>query len=109
MYVKTAILMAWLVGSYLGLVWGARVWWQAVPLAISLALVGAIAGEFVSSQVGLGYVILTAQGNFQITRVFAAVVLLGALGTALFYLILLAERLVVPWHVSLRGGHGSGH
>lgn len=80
-----------------------------LKVAISLALVGAIAGEFVSSQVGLGYVILTAQGNFQITRVFAAVVLLGALGTALFYLILLAERLVVPWHVSLRGGHRGGH
>ncbi len=38
MYVKTAILMTWLVGSYVGLVWGATVWWQVVPLAISLAL-----------------------------------------------------------------------
>ena len=38
MYVKTAILMAWLVGSYVGLVWGATAWWQAVPLAMSLAL-----------------------------------------------------------------------
>ena len=35
MYLKTAILMAWLVGSYVGLVWGARVWWEAVPLAMS--------------------------------------------------------------------------
>ena len=38
MYLKTAILMTWLVGSYVGLVWGATVWWQVVPLAISLAL-----------------------------------------------------------------------
>ena len=38
MYLKTAILMIWLVGSYLALVWGATVWWQVVPLAISLAL-----------------------------------------------------------------------
>jgi NitT/TauT family transport system permease protein len=74
-----------------------------MKVAISLALVGAIAGEFVASQVGLGYAILTAQGMFQTTRVFAAIVLLGVLGTVLFYLVNLVERWVVPWHVSQRG------
>jgi NitT/TauT family transport system permease protein len=73
-----------------------------MKVAISLALVGAIAGEFVASQVGLGYVILTAQGMFNTTRVFAAIVLLGVLGTALFYLLVLIERFVIPWHVSHR-------
>jgi linoleoyl-CoA desaturase len=38
LYLKTTILMTWLVGSYVGLVWLAAAWWQAVPLAISLAL-----------------------------------------------------------------------
>lgn len=76
-----------------------------MKVAISLALVGAIAGEFVASQVGLGYVILTAQGMFQIPRVFAAIVLLGILGTILFYLVGIAERILVPWHVSQRGGN----
>jgi NitT/TauT family transport system permease protein len=79
-----------------------------MKVAISLALVGAIAGEFVASNVGLGYVILTAQGMMQTTRVFAAIVLLGVLGTALFYLVSLVERFSVPWHVSQRGGAG-GH
>jgi len=79
-----------------------------MKVAISLALVGAIAGEFVASNVGLGYVILTAQGMMQTTRVFAAIVLLGVLGTALFYLVSLAERFAVPWHVSLRGA-AAGH
>lgn len=80
-----------------------------MKVAISLALVGAIAGEFVASQVGLGYVIMTAQGMFQTTRVFAAIVLLGVIGTILFYMINVLERLVIPWHVSQRGGHGGGH
>ncbi len=80
-----------------------------MKVAISLALVGAIAGEFVASQVGLGYVILTAQGMFQITRVFAAIVLLGIMGTVLFYLIVFAERFVIPWHVSHRTTAGGGH
>lgn len=79
-----------------------------MKVAISLALVGAIAGEFVASQAGLGYVILTAQGMFQTTRVFAAIVLLGVLGTILFYLVSLVERLAVPWHVSQRGGAHTG-
>lgn len=71
-------------------------------VAISLALVGAIAGEFVASQAGLGYVILAAQGSFQTSRVFAAIVLLGILGTILFYIVEITERFVCPWHVSHR-------
>jgi NitT/TauT family transport system permease protein len=80
-----------------------------MKVAISLALVGAIAGEFVASQVGLGYAILTAQGMFQTTRVFAAIVLLGVLGTVLFYLVNLIERWVVPWHVSQRSAGAAAH
>ena len=38
MYAKTIFLLVWLGASYAGLVWGATSWWQAVPLAISLAL-----------------------------------------------------------------------
>jgi NitT/TauT family transport system permease protein len=40
--------------------------------------------------------------------VFAAIVLLGVLGTVLFYLVNLVERWVVPWHVSQRGA-GAAH
>jgi NitT/TauT family transport system permease protein len=78
---------------------------SGMNVAMSLALVGAIAGEFVASQAGLGYVILAAQGNFETTRVFAAIVLLGILGTLLFFIVDLVERLACPWHVSHRERH----
>jgi NitT/TauT family transport system permease protein len=78
---------------------------SGMKVAISLALVGAIAGEFVASQAGLGYVILSAQGSFQTTRVFAAVVLLGIIGTILFFAVDLTDRFVCPWHVSHRARH----
>jgi NitT/TauT family transport system permease protein len=78
---------------------------SGMKVAVSLALVGAIAGEFVASQAGLGYVILAAQGNFETTRVFAAIVLLGILGTILFFIVDFIERLVCPWHVSHRTKH----
>ena len=75
---------------------------SGMKVAISLALVGAVAGEFIASQSGLGYVILTAQGMFFTARVFAAILVLGLMGTILFYLVDLAEHLVCPWHVSHR-------
>jgi NitT/TauT family transport system permease protein len=71
-----------------------------MKVAIGLALVGAIVGEFVSSQRGLGYVILSAQGMFDTARVFAAILVLAVMGVALFWLIAWLERFAIPWHAS---------
>tara|TARA_R110000787_G_scaffold12166_4_gene39637 strand:- start:145 stop:942 length:798 start_codon:yes stop_codon:yes gene_type:complete len=79
-----------------------------MKVGISLALIGTIVGEFVGSNKGLGFVIIQAQGQFEIARQFAAIALLAVLGTILFYLVELAERYCVPWHVSQRGS-GNGH
>jgi NitT/TauT family transport system permease protein len=73
-----------------------------MKVAISLALVGGIVGEFVAGASGLGQLILVAQGQFATPRVFVSLVVLGMMGIALFYLIDLAERLMLPWHVSQR-------
>jgi NitT/TauT family transport system permease protein len=73
-----------------------------MKVAISLALVGAIVGEFVSSNRGLGYVILSAQGMFDTPRVFAAIMILAVESVLLFYAIVSIERLVLPWHASQR-------
>jgi len=75
---------------------------SGMKVGISFALVGAIVGEFVAGSTGLGYVILIAQGNFDTPRVFAALLLLGLIGTVLFYAVDLAESLCLPWHVSQR-------
>jgi NitT/TauT family transport system permease protein len=79
-----------------------------MKVAIGLALVGAIVGEFVSSQRGLGYVILSAQGMFDTARVFAAILVLAVMGVALFWLIALLERFAIPWHASQKE-HVSTH
>jgi NitT/TauT family transport system permease protein len=68
-----------------------------MKVAISLALVGAIVGEFVSSQSGLGYVIMTAQGTFDTVRVFAALFVLAFIGLALFGALAWLERRATPW------------
>lgn len=74
-----------------------------MKVGISLALVGAIVGEFIAGDSGLGRVLLVAQSSFDTPRLFAALVLLGVLGTLLFKIVDWIETLVIPWHVSHRG------
>lgn len=78
-----------------------------MKVGIAFALVGAIVGEFVAGQVGLGAMIMQAQGSFDSARAFAAIILLAVMGTVLFYLVELVERLCLPWHTSQRGQKGS--
>jgi NitT/TauT family transport system permease protein len=80
-----------------------------MKVGISLALVGTIVGEFVAAQRGLGYVIMSAQGAFDTTRVFAALLILAVVGTVLFYALEALERAALPWHVSRRAMQGGGH
>lgn len=76
-------------------------------VGISFALIGAIVGEFVAGEKGLGYVILTSQAAFNTTRAFSALVLLGVIGTIMFFLVELAERLLLPWQISQRGNNSA--
>jgi NitT/TauT family transport system permease protein len=75
---------------------------SGMKVAVSLALVGVIVGEFVAAQEGLGYIILIFQGVFNTTGVFAAIFTLAFLGTVLFYLLEWLEHWLLPWHVSQR-------
>ena len=71
-------------------------------MAAVLAVIGAVVAEFVGSDKGLGYVILVASSNFNITRQFSAIFLLSLLGMIFFWAIELIERRIIPWHVSVR-------
>jgi NitT/TauT family transport system permease protein len=59
--------------------------------------VGAIVGEFVASQRGLGYVIITSQGSMNTPVAFAALVWISAVGLALYGAVVLAARWIAPW------------
>jgi len=66
-------------------------------IAATYAAVGAVFGEWAGSSAGLGFVILQAQPALDTARIFAAVVILSALALALYALVTLAERILVPW------------
>lgn len=69
-----------------------------LKISITFAVVGAVVGEFVGGQGGLGYLLLIANGNMDTALLFAGIVALTLLGIVLFALIGLLERLVLPPH-----------
>jgi NitT/TauT family transport system permease protein len=75
---------------------------SGLKVAVTLALVGAVVGEFVGSTKGLGFLIVQASGLLNNRLVFAAILVLSALGVALFYVIDVLERILLPWHVTRR-------
>jgi NitT/TauT family transport system permease protein len=73
-----------------------------LKVASTLAVVGAIVGEFVSADRGLGYLVLVANGELNTRLVFACVLMLTVLGMAFYFLLEALEKVVVRWHVSSR-------
>ena len=73
-----------------------------MKIASTLAVVGAIVGEFIGANSGLGNVLLIANANFDMVMVFAGITYLTAIGIILFAVLEGIERLTIPWHVSRR-------
>jgi putative hydroxymethylpyrimidine transport system permease protein len=72
-------------------------------VAAVFSVVGAVFGEWVGSSAGLGYLILTFNNQTATADVFATIALLALLGIGLFALVVMLERVLVPWH------HSTGH
>ncbi len=66
-------------------------------VAIAVSVIGAVIGEWVGSSQGLGYLMIRSKPQFLTERVFAAIAILSLMGIALFLLVGLAERMVIPW------------
>lgn len=70
---------------------------SALKVTATAAVVGAIVGEFVASQRGLGYVIITTQSSMNTPVAFAALVWISVLGLLLFGFVAALSRILVPW------------
>lgn len=69
----------------------------ALKLASSLALVGAIVGEWFGDTTGLGVLLLQAMYNENVVGIWATIVVSACLGMGLYSLVSLAERRIVFW------------
>jgi NitT/TauT family transport system permease protein len=70
---------------------------SALKITATAAVVGAIVGEFVASQSGLGSVIVVTQTNLNTPVAFAALVWISVLGLVLYGAVGLAARWLAPW------------
>jgi NitT/TauT family transport system permease protein len=66
-------------------------------VAVTLAVIGAVIGEFVGSSEGLGFVLMSASSQLNSPLAFAALFALAALGIFAYLLVAGAERLLSPW------------
>ncbi len=76
-------------------------------IAVAVAVIGAVFGEQAGSNSGLGYVLLVSIPQLLSARAMAAVVILSLFAIALFGLLSLAERLLLPWAYQPRGERSS--
>ena len=70
---------------------------SALKVTATAAVVGAVVGEFVASQKGLGYVIITTQGSMNTPVAFAALVWISVIGLAVYGAVVVAARFIAPW------------
>lgn len=75
---------------------------SGLKIAAALSVIGAVFGEWVGASEGLGYLILVLNNATDTATMFAAIFLLAVIGIALFALVTLVERLLLPWYHDAR-------
>jgi putative hydroxymethylpyrimidine transport system permease protein len=70
---------------------------SGAKIAVAVAVIGAVFGEWAGSSSGLGHLIQEASAQLQTARTFAAVTVLSALAILLFALLSALERRVAWW------------
>jgi NitT/TauT family transport system permease protein len=75
----------------------------SLHVALGLAIIGAIVGEFLGSQYGLGLVIATAQNTFDANGVFAAMLIIGVLAVSAEAAMEVLEKRLLAWRPPAAG------
>jgi NitT/TauT family transport system permease protein len=74
-------------------------------VAVTLAVIGAVIGEFVGSSEGLGFLLLSATSQINTPLAFAALFALSLLGMLTYFMVVLAEKCMASWLPPQPTGH----
>lgn len=74
-----------------------------MEVGIVLATIGAIVGEYLGGNQGLGYMAVATLNAFDVKSMFGVIFLLTILGLVLYFLVVLLRRFVTPWHEAVAG------
>jgi ABC-type nitrate/sulfonate/bicarbonate transport system permease component len=70
---------------------------SGLKISATLSVIGGVIGEWIGSEMGLGYLIIQAGAQIQTARLFGAITVLALMGIVLFLAATALERLVTPW------------
>jgi NitT/TauT family transport system permease protein len=74
-----------------------------MEVGIVFALIGAIVGEYLGGNEGLGYMVVVSLNALDAPQLFAVIILLATLGSILFFAVNGLKRFMIPWHESVSG------
>lgn len=79
--------------------WPSALSWMFSSLhtSVGFAIIGAVVGEYLGASAGLGYLIQQAEGVFDVTGVFAGMVILSAFVLLIDWVVTLVERRLLVW------------
>ncbi|MEE9275877.1 MAG: ABC transporter permease [bacterium] len=76
---------------------------SGLKIATAFATVGAVVGEFVGSDKGLGFVLIVSNSMLETPQLFAALIPLSLIGILLYLVVAKLEKVLIPWDVAVRG------
>jgi putative hydroxymethylpyrimidine transport system permease protein len=86
---KTMQLLYWL--------WALPHFFAGLKVGVSVATIGAVIGEWVGAQQGLGYLMIQANARLNVDMVFAAIVWLSLMGLGMWTFVGFLEKKVITW------------
>ncbi|MDR2392454.1 MAG: ABC transporter permease [Planctomycetota bacterium] len=70
---------------------------SGLKICSTMCIMGVVVGEFIASDRGLGYIIINSQYTMDIPPVFSSLIVVSLLGAALYGVVALLEKILMPW------------
>ena len=77
--------------------WALPHFFAGLKVGVSVATIGAVIGEWVGAQQGLGYLMIQANARLKVDLVFAAILWLSVMGLSLWIVVGYLERKIITW------------
>jgi NitT/TauT family transport system permease protein len=71
-----------------------------LKICSTMCVVGAIVGEFIASDRGLGYIIINSQFTMDTPPIFGSLIMISVIGVVLAWLVSYVEKISMPWYQS---------
>ena len=83
-----------------------------MEIGIVFAMIGAVVGEYLGGNIGLGHLAVATLAAYEVDGLFAVITLLTIVGFLMYLGVIMARRIIVPWHESVlveQRGSGGGN